>query len=226
MEAPPVGDVAIIVPVLDRPHRVAPLIDSIEGATRLPHRLLFVVSDNDRAERAALEAAGADHLVVGRRQVSYPAKINAGYRATTEPWLFLAADDIAPRDGWLDAALALAGDGVHVIGTNDLGNRRVLAGEHSTHTLVRRSYCDHPGATADCAATVLWEGYRHWYVDDELVGVARHRNVYAHAHDAIVEHLHPYWGKGEEDRTYRLGEQRRREDRRRFARRRNLWGAA
>lgn len=212
-------DVAILVPVLGRPHRVAPLVSSIKGATPGPHRIVFVVTEDDTAERDAIAEAGLEPLVVARRDVSYPVKINAGYRATTEPWLFLAADDVDFRPGWLDAAFAEVDEGVHVVGTNDLGNGRVVAGTHSTHSLVRRSYCDDPGATADRAGEVLHEGYRHWFVDDELVGVAQCRGVYRHAHDAVVEHLHPYHGKAEVDRTYRLGEQRRRDDKRRFLKR-------
>lgn len=211
----------IIVPVLARPHRVEPTLDSVSSATTLPHRVLFVVTEEDEAERRALEQAHADHLVVARADISYPSKINRAYEATDEELLFLAADDLAFHDGWLEAALAFDAD---VVGTNDMGNRRVLAGEHSTHTLVRRSYCDRPGATADRPGTVLHEGYRHWFCDDELVGVAQHRGVYAHAHDSVVEHLHPYHGKAPRDETYRQGERRRNNDRRIHQRRSRMWG--
>jgi glycosyltransferase involved in cell wall biosynthesis len=211
-------DVVIIVPVLDRPHRVAPLLDSIEGATRQA-RVLFVVNDSDHAERDAISQAGAEALVLPDRQVSYPAKVNAAYEATTEPWLFCAADDIDFHGGWLEAAAEHDRPDVSVIGTNDLGNGRVVAGEHSTHTFVRRSYADAPGATFDEAGTVLFEGYRHWFCDDELVFCAQQRGVWAHAGDSIVEHLHPYHGKAERDQTYALGEQRRRDDKRTFLRR-------
>jgi hypothetical protein len=210
--------VVVIVPVLDRPHRVVPLLDSIEGTAR-GVRVLFVVGDSDIAERDAISRAGAEALVLPDQRVSYPTKINAAYRATSEPWMFCAADDVVFRPGWLEAAAAHDVEGVDVIGTNDLGNGRVVAGIHSTHTFVRRAYADSPGATFDEAGTVLHEGYRHWFCDDELVTAAQRRGVYAHAGDSIVEHLHPYHGKAERDQTYALGEQRRRDDKRRWLRR-------
>lgn len=213
----------IIVPVLARPHRVLPTLESIASATTSPHRVLFVVSDSDAEERDALEDAGAEHLVVDDRHGSYPCKVNRAYKASSEPLLFLAADDLDFHPGWLEAATGQLAHGAMVVGTNDLGNARVLAGTHSTHTLVTRGYADSPGATADRRNTVLHEGYRHWYCDDELVGVARRRGVYSHAHDAVVEHLHPYHGKADRDRTYAAGEAGRRLDRREHARRLSMW---
>lgn len=212
----------ILVPVLGRPHRVQPLLESIEETTPEPHRVLFIANHDDSAELAAIQAAGADVLPVAGRG-TYPEKINAGYRATEDPLLFLAADDLRFHPGWLTAAQAPIDDGALVVGTNDLGNERVMAGEHATHSLVARSYCDKPGGTADAAGTVLHEGYRHWYCDDELVGMAKKRGVWAHAADSWVEHLHPYWAKGDHDMTYRKGERWRPRDRGVHLRRRTLW---
>lgn len=218
------SDVVVVVPVLDRPQRVVPLIESHTASGAAPRgRLLFVANRHDRREIAALSAAGAEVLLAGDDEVSYPAKVAAAYRATTEPHLFLAADDVHFHPGWLDAAMAKMTGNVRVVGTNDLGNPRVLAGDHSTHTLVARSYCDSPGATADRSGTVLHAGYGHWFVDDELVQVAQARGVYAHAAQAVVEHLHPYHGKAPSDRTYRRGERSRIRDRRLFDRRVALW---
>ena len=213
----------IVVPVLNRPDNVAPLIESIESATPEPHRVLFVADETDRDELAAIAAAGADVLVVPKSKVSYPCKVNEAYRSTDEPLLFLVADDVRFHPGWLTAALRKMDDVIQVVGTNDLGNARVIAGDHSTHTLVTRAYCDDPGATADQAHAVLHEGYRHWYCDDELVGVAKTRGVFAAASDSVVEHFHPYHGKAKTDATYKLGERRRVDDRRLFRRRSRLW---
>lgn len=216
----------ILVPVLDRPHRVEPLIESIAAATTEPHRVLFVASADDQAERDALYDARAEVLVVPRERGSYPCKINDGYRSTTEPYLFLAADDLQFHSGWLSAALAHMTGDVRVVGTNDLYNPRVLAGTHSTHTLVRRSYCHSPGATADAEQTVLCEQYRHSFTDDELIGVARARGVYAHAHDSVVEHLHPFAKKAPRDATYNLGARHVRRDEKVHLRRRAAWTSA
>jgi glycosyltransferase involved in cell wall biosynthesis len=214
--------VVIIVPVLNRPHRVIPTMQSVAAATPEPHRLLFVASRSDSPEVRALAAAGAHYLLVAGAG-TYPAKVNAAYQATTEPLLFLAADDLEFHPGWLSTALELLEPGVEVIGTNDLGNPRVLEGLHSTHTLVTRAYCDDPGATADQAGTVLHQGYRHLFVDDELVGVAQARGVYAHAADAVVEHMHPYFDKAETDSTYARGHRNVVADQALYDRRVTLW---
>lgn len=213
----------IVVPVLDRPHRVAPLLASFWEATGdHPHDVLFVVTDTDTPERTELERLDAAHLVVDC--VSYSDKVNAAYAATTAPWLFLGADDVVPHVGWLAEAHRVQADtGALVVGTNDLGNPRVIAGEHSTHTLVARSYCDRPGGAHGQPGTVLHGGYRHWYCDDELIGLARRRGVYAHAGRAVVEHHHPFFGKAETDATYALGASRKNADRAEFRRRQRKW---
>lgn len=217
--------VAIIVPVLARPWRVEPLIADVAAATPTPYRLLFVADTADTAEIDALEAAGADHIVIPRR--SYAAKINAGFAATTEPLIFSAADDLHFHPGWLAAAASHLEPGVEVVGTNDMGNPRTINGEHSTHTLFTRCYIDSVGGVIDGPpGTVLCEQYPHQFVDDEFIATAKARKVYAHAPDCHVEHLHWLWGKGEMDGTYRRGRQMHVTGKRIFQRRRHLWESA
>lgn len=213
------NSVAIVVPVLNRPANVAPLIASVAAATPEPYRLLFVANDDDTAELAALEQAGADHLVVPAIRRSWAQKINDGYRATTEPWVFTGADDIDFRPDWFERALAWADDTTGVIGTNDLWNPRVMTGAHSTHSLVRRTYADEHG-TVDQLGVVLHEGYPHQFADDELVQTAMARGAYCHAFDSIVRHLRPAHG---DDATYRLGEASHPPGKRLFLTRRRLW---
>jgi hypothetical protein len=216
---------AIIVPVLDRPHRVEPTMAAIEAATPKPYRLLFVANAGDRRELRALERAGADHIVVPADRRTYACKINDGVRATTEPLLFLGADDIAPRPGWVGEALAaLVDPAVEVVGTVDECNPRTATGELSTHTFVTRRYVYTFGGTMDGGpGVVLHEGYPHDFVDDELVGTAKARGAYVHAYRCVVEHLHHQTGKAPMDNTYRLGLHTRRAGRRVYEERRKLW---
>jgi hypothetical protein len=211
--------VAILIPVLNRPQRIVPTIESVGAATPEPHRLLFVVSDDDRAELVALERAGADYLAVPAARGSWACKINDGYRATTEDWVFTGADDLEFRAGWFPRGLAWATPAIGVIGTNDLWNPRVMTGAHSTHSLVRRSYADEQG-TADQPGLILHEGYPHQFADDELVATAMARDAYAHAFDSIVRHLRPATAT---DDTYRLGERSHSTGKRLFLSRRRLW---
>ncbi len=214
--------VVVIIPVLGRPANVAPLLSSLGDDDRI--RPLFVPTEGDREEISAIRETGADLLPVPRKaRGDYARKINAGYRTSSEPFLFLAADDLRFHDGWLDAALEYFEDpAIGVVGTQDLGNARVLAGEHSTHSLVRRTYVDEHG-TIDRAGAVLCELYPHEFVDDEFVETAKHRNAWAFAHDSIVEHLHPAWGKAETDRLYDQHARRMAHGRAIYRRRRHLW---
>lgn len=217
------GATLIVVPVLRRPHRVAPLVASVRDNTPEAHRLLFVASPTDRAEIEAINAAGAEVLVMSadHRRGDYAKKINAAAAASTEPYVFTGADDLRFRAGWLTAALDKMADGAGVVGTNDLGSPRVIAGEHSTHSLVARWYIDL--GTIDEPGKIFHEGYWHEFVDDELVETAKRRGAYAHADDSHVEHLHPAWGKAQRDALHAQFAQRMAFGRRVYNRRRHLW---
>lgn len=217
--------VAILVPVLKRPQRAAPLLANIESATPEPHRTIFIGTEDDLDELRAVRAAGGELLVLPgrRRDGDYARKINFAYEHTDEPFLFLAADDLVFHAGWLTIALAAVTPTFQVVGTNDLANKRTMAGHHSTHTLVTRAYCDRWG-TIDEPGKVLHDGYNHWYVDDEFVQTAQHRSMFTAATDSHVEHLHYFVKKSAKDRTYRIGENRRDKDKARYASRCKMWG--
>ena len=131
--------------------------------------------------------------------------MNHAYEGTTEPWLLLVGDDVKFHPGWLDQAQHAARDGADVVGTNDLHNPVVTSGERATHLLVRRAYVDERGASWDGPKTVCHEGYRHWFVDNEIVEAAKQRGAWVFARHAKIEHLHPLWGLAPDDDTYALG---------------------
>jgi hypothetical protein len=217
------GDLTVLIPMLGRPHRVAPLLDSIRLATP-DAEILFLLTPADASVLAEVRKAGGSHLLVEYRRGDYARKINHGYRSTSRPLLFLGADDLRFHPGWLDAALAELGPGIGVVGTNDLGAERVMAGEHSTHSLVTRAYADEHG-TIDRPGEILHEGYWHEYVDDELVATARHRDAWAFAGAAHVEHLHPSYGKAPRDPQYAAQRRRMRHSVGLYQRRSALWTA-
>jgi hypothetical protein len=217
-------DTVVLIPVLRRPHRVAPVLETIRSTSDA--RALFICSPNDRTEHEAVITAGADLMVVpfGPDRGDYARKINYGYRATTEPNIFLGADDLHFHDGWHEAVEQKLDGKVGVVGTNDLSNARVQRGEHATHSLVTRAYADRYG-TIDHPGEILHEGYWHEFVDDELLATAKFRKLYAHASDAHVEHLHPLYGKAPTDPLYDEHAMRMRIGREVFARRSPLWTA-
>jgi len=221
-----VTTVCVLVPVLGRPHRAAPTAETVRGSDSRAS-VLFLCSPGDTDQIAAARATGESVIVVPwtNGPGDYARKMNLGYstaRARHE-WVFLGADDIFFHPGWFDACLREHVRAAYacVVGTNDLGNQRTMRGHHSTHTLVHRGYLD--CGTIDEDGKILHEGYSHNYVDDEFIQTAQARRTYAHAHDALVEHLHPNWRKGSDDATYQLGMQRFQDDRILYERRRALW---
>jgi hypothetical protein len=178
--------------MLGRPHHVTPLLATID-ATVPGCRVVFLTTPGDTEVATAIDATGRGRIDVKRKPVGdYARKINLGYRATTEPLLFTGASDLAFQPDWFGAATAKLAPGIGVIGTNDDGNPAVLAGEHATHFLVTRAYADEHG-TVDGPGAIYAEVYPHEFVDNELIGTARHRHAYAMALDSHVTHLHPHW---------------------------------
>ena len=214
--------VAVIVPVLHRPQNAAPFMRSLLLTTE--RATVYAIADADDTDTAdAWRDAGA--TVITSTGTTFAIKVNDGYRATSEPWLFIVGDDVAFHAGWLTNALGHA-DHASVIGTNDLCTGRVVTGQHATHFLVDRDYIDAVGASWDGPGVVCHEGYRHWFVDDELVGAAKQRGVWFPALCSIVEHLHPVVGKAEEDDVYELGRRYSAEDRALFIQRARTHGLA
>lgn len=217
--------VAVLIPVLGRPARVRPIVESLAACSRaIECRPVFIVSPGDEPELRAINRVRADHVLASwpPSRGDYARKINLGFRQTDDPFVFLAGDDLSFQPGWVELAVAAHYEtGACVIGTNDLGNRRVTTGRHSTHTLVCREYGE--CGTIDDPSLLVHEGYWHNFVDDEFVQTAIQRETFHAATDAVVEHLHPSWGKGHEDATYRLGQQHFNEDRTLYNRRKGLW---
>jgi hypothetical protein len=221
--------IVCLVPVLGRPQNAAKVAHSLRVASPKV-RLMFICSANDTEGYAACAATHADVTIAdwepGRGD--FAKKIELGYRSTSEPWIFQGADDIAFEKGWDEACLALHEEtGALVIGTFDGGNPSVKRGNHSTHTLIARSYCDDPGASFDGPGTVFSTAYDHQSVDVELIYLAKRRGVWAFAKDAKVIHHHPFWPGGPPlDATYQKGLAKGRQDMHLFQQRLRRWKAA
>lgn len=220
------SELTILVPVLRRPQNAERLVESIEATTEVDHQILFILSPNDDDEyNVVLELTRARRCRLGIMEESfegrgdYARKINAGYIWSDSEWYFLGADDLRFHPYWFENAMKI---NACVIGTNDLGNSRVKAGQHSTHSLVNRQYVEEQG-TIDEKNKILHEGYTHCFCDDELVQTAQRRGCFGFASDCYVEHLHPLWNKGTMDATYESATKNFERDRLLFQQRRNLW---
>lgn len=223
MDLPPV---ALICPLLGRPDRTAAFVDACNAAATGPQDVVLVCTSDRPADIAAATATDASVIVLEgpRMPGDWARKVNVAYRNTTHPLMLLCGDDLRPRRGWHDEVANAAAQGFGVIGTQDLGNRRVVAGLHSTHPVVARWYADRHG-TIDGPGTVVSEVYHHNFVDDELVETAKARDTWVFCNMAILEHLHPNWGKGEMDSVYALGREGFEKDRWTHELRRPRWSS-
>lgn len=209
--------VAILIPVLGRPQRIAPLLRNIREATPEQHRVYFAASDEPTV--AAILRDEAESTLAYDSGETYPIRINALYERSREPLLFLCGDDYWFHNGWLPPLLAamedLGGSGVCV--PNDLHN------PNGTCALVSREYVDSRSGCIDIPGVVVNPGYSHNYCDTELFETAAHRHSLRYVPDSVVEHLHPCAGKAETDATYTKGLARLNYDRALYESRRHLW---
>lgn len=221
-------EIAVIVPVIERPHAAAPFMESWRETTTGHSRVWPVLNqygDWDTYEawvKAMSKAKALEYPPIVHSKTTYAHKVNHAYWATDEPWLLLVGDDVRFHEGWEEAALAAMGHG-GVISTND-GHRDDLE-FLAVHPIFQRTYLDTLGATVDGPGTLAHEGYHHAYVDQEWSYVARRRGMLHYAPDCLIEHLHPLWGKGETDHIYELGNAHNDEDRELCVSRLEAWEA-
>lgn len=216
------------VPVLGRPQNAAAVAANLREATPGAHIYFLCSLDDEAQQGACLDAMTKDDLLSVMPEPAglgdFAKKHNTGYRTAVAgdyEWYFVGADDLVFHPGWFDRCLeAHRKAGACVIGTRDLGNPRTANGWHSTHFLVHRDYLE--CGTVDEPGKLLHEGYSHEFVDDEAVQTARARRTYATS-QAVVEHLHPDWGKAEWDDTYRKAQSGRAADQALFHSRRHMW---
>lgn len=212
---------AILTPVLKRPHRVTPVLDTI-WATVPDARVVFVCDPTDGPEMDAVEAEierDRGEVLLMEHGGGYARKINAAVRATDEPLLFFGADDLEFTDGWFEAAKAKLDTQIGAVGVNDLIPRGTR--QHATHFLVTREYAER--GTVDRRPGPLCELYRHSFIDNEFIHTAKKRRAYAYAPDSIVRHLHPNVDLAPWDEVYGLGHVSMRPDHRIFTQRQNNW---
>lgn len=208
--------VDVLVPVMRRPHRAGPFMESLR-TSGVDVDVWAVAAPDDRATRKAWRLAGAHVLICPNPPGSFAQKINWGYAHTRAPWMLLVGDDVRFHPGWLKAAMGHARRGAFVIGTQTAGT---IPDGGTPHPLINRAYVDERGAGWDGPGVLCHEGYRHNFVDVEIALTAQDRGVWAYARDAVIEHLHHiHGGKAPVDEVYELGTSFLAQDRQLFERR-------
>jgi hypothetical protein len=210
--------VDVIVPVLWRCHTAGPFMASLAASGELDRVQVTVAACHiDVGALRSWASHDVQMVKVPDDRPAFSQKVNEVYRRTEAPWLLLVGDDVEWHTGWLDAALTVAREtGALVVGTNDGGLQ--ARSEMSPHPLIDRGYVDTRGASWDGPGVVAHEGYRHNYVDREILQVAIERGVYAYAGQSLVRHLHHGLGYPV-DSTYEVGTRFLQEDKARWQRR-------
>lgn len=219
--------VRVLAPVLARPDNVPRVLRSLEESRPgVEVAITFITNYDDHAEHEALREHGCDYIIVGWQAGSgdWARKINHAVKLYDEDdWFLLGADDIHFHPGWAKHALACARNyNALVVGTEDMGNREARKWKKfSTHPLVHRTYIER--GVIDQPGKLLNEDYDHNFPDRELAEYAAHQGVWCYCDLAMVEHMHPGWGKAESDWVYRKGVKNFSRDQRRFHRRQRMW---
>jgi glycosyltransferase involved in cell wall biosynthesis len=212
--------VSILIPTVGRAHRIPVITANVLESTDHANVYFICEREDEQSIKTVVQTVGAN-LIVNRRTKNYAGAINTGVAETDEPYLFTGADDLNFHPGWFETAVALMDKKIQVVGTNDLGNSEVLAGLHSTHSLVSRNYATQ--GVVDQLGSMLHEGYHHNWCDTEFIRTAMARGRFAPCLEAKVEHLHYVWGKAPMDDGYSKSFSQEPQDRALFREREQLW---
>jgi glycosyltransferase involved in cell wall biosynthesis len=195
--------VSILIPTLGRPESLPPLIRSVRDTTpRDCYEIIFVVDHGDVPTYQVLRPYDVRVVVADG---TYPQKINMGFDESVGDLILPTADDVRFHDDWYDEALALLSRRVMVVGTNDLSPAAEEGTTNVTMPIIRRSYVEGQGCVLNEPGVIFHEGYHHNFVETEIWKLARCRGVAKFAKRSIIEHLHPDWGKRDEDSTDERG---------------------
>lgn len=196
----------ILCPVLGRPERTDPFVQSLAANTVNPYRLVFLCTPRDIEKIHSCKDHGEIRIMRWpAREADFAKKINYGFEQTENEWVMVGADDLSFGPNWDSEAIACSKRSRRrVIGTNDLHNPLVKRGRLSTHPFFHRSYIEEWGSgTVDKTGAIFCELYDHQYVDNEFCDTAMARREWVFCRRSIVEHLHPHWKLAPVDATYK-----------------------
>jgi len=180
--------IAVVVPTVHRADMLAALVTNIHEATTVVHSIYLVMEYDDTDSIDA--AKGLQTVDVLGKFGSCSVAVNAGYRASTEPFVAIVNDDCVFHPGWDVAALRYFNDAVHIVGMND------GFGDCKCFPMVRRSFIEEHSGVYDKPNTIF-HTYKSQGPDTEFAFYAMLRGVWADAPDAVVEHVN--WRTGRAD---------------------------
>lgn len=214
-------DLAVLIPTLGRHEKLPDLLESLRAATVQPYRVYFIVEHTDTDTRTTLAGKTPDNVtVVAGEFGSCAVAMNAGYRASQEPFFFTGNDDLWFHDAWDAEAMAvMEADKKQVCGTND-GNGRMTC-----FAVVERKFIEQQSGVYDVPNTV-YHPYVSQYCDTEFAEFAKHRGAWCEAPRAVTEHLHWEFGKADPDHpNYLKARSTHQDDAAVFQKRQAVWTA-
>ncbi len=198
---------AILVPSLNRGHRLEEVVDNISDHTRPAHKIVLCVGDQESLDAAdylgfeqgydLIDDAACDDKRYVTRMNKLVEFVRTQYPETRT--VFFGSDDVYHHHGWLENALEvmIGPDQPSVVVVNDMRN------PSGTQALVKMSYLDH--AVFDAPGLAFHPEYRHQFADTEQFATALAQGAYARAMASCVEHLHPVFNAPNslpDDKTY------------------------
>lgn len=203
---PILADLEPRVPIADKP--MMERVDVIVPMVREQNARRLLESFDEHSPDEAHILVGDIEGDEGR---TYAQNVNLALAKSHADWVLVIGDDIEFTPGWFEAAQKLT-DRFDVIGTNDslpgrIRNPAVANGSHADHFFIRRSYIDDLGSSLDGPGILAPECYTHWWVDKEIIELARARGVFSPCLDSVIVHHHPGYDGNEsardEDPLYR-----------------------
>ena len=209
----------ILIPTM-RPERMDSIYKNLRESTKLNFKLFFILEAEDFEHYKNLKRNY--HIILNKGSKSYTGAINSAYKQVSSEYFFTGADDLVFHLNWLENAMPLLNKGCEVVGTNDLLNRYVKAGQHATHFFVKRSYIENVGGVIDNSYPVLYE-YNHNYCDTEFIETAKKRGVFYPCLSSIVKHNHYTVGRSKFDSVYKKSNETKEIDKKKYEERSLLW---
>ena len=193
--------IGILIPSKDRSDRFQRIIENINSTTVSPHKIYFIIEDNDFDSIAEAKRLNANIIISSGR--GYRAAINLGYLKTTEEFLLLGSDDIVFTQGWDLLMLDKMNDEkIGIVGGKDDWPIS-QTGLHGSHLLVRRSYIEEFSGVEDEDNVIYSSSYQHFMTDIETEQTAMKRAAFASC-EAVIEHNHYCRGTALNDSTYEI----------------------
>lgn len=212
--------VDIYIPTYGRADKLAGVLDNIDKNTSTPHRVVLIIEEDDTHSLEKAKSLGV--FVINKRTKTYAGAINSAWEELQSDYFFCGADDLDFKAGWLEEAVKCLDNTHRVVGTQDLHNPEVIAGEHATHYLIDGNYIKENTGTIDQSYPVLYE-YDHNWTDREFIGTAKFRGEFKMCNESVVEHLHFIYGLSKMDATYEKTRKHVNDDQRLYEERRGMW---